>query len=330
MNKYLSILADHYALWQIHKNKSKEYQFVNDLLTSIPISDSNLFYKSPGIPDITFCNKTKIDNYNFGSFSFESEIQTSEDANNKATGVFFEYSAPSAKANIILIHGWRMANIERMEKMFNKRFMSNNYNLYYYTLPHHFDRTSKNSLFNGEFMISANVNRTAQSIQQAVSDVRALITYLKNRDGKNIVVIGFSLGGLVSNLTGVFEKNVDILVSLFYLNSLANTVWNAIPGKYIKVDFMANDFSYEQLKAYWVITEAINYKPIIPKENILLCSAKFDKYVDLKDANALWEAWDKPLRFVYNCGHSGLVLMKDRLGDDAVTFIENRMKQFRN
>jgi hypothetical protein len=325
MNKYISYLADYYSLWQIHQHKSKDYQFRHELNDPIPFTEMKNFYKTPGIPNAIFTAKSQIGKYNFGDFSFPSEIQSGDPAN-KATGVFYELSSyEKSKANVILIHGWRMESIERVEKMFSQRLMDRKYNLYYYTLPHHFERCSEDSSYNGEFMISANVNRTIASIQQTVSDIRALISFLKNRDGKKVVVIGFSLGGLISNLTSTVEKNIDVLVSLFYLNSLSNTAWNSIPGKFLKIDFLANNFSYEQLKKYWDITEPIHGKPIIPKNNIFLMSALYDKYVDIKDANALWEVWGRPERYLYQCGHSGLVLLKDKLGNDAVSFIDERV-----
>lgn len=323
MNKYLSFLADYYALWQIHQHRSKEYQFRNDLKDPVPLTEIKSLYKDTAIPEVTFTAKKQLGNYNFGDFSFPSEIYSGYRSNDKATGVYYEL-IPSVKpkANVILIHGWRMSSIDRVEKMFNHRLMSRNYNLYFYTLPYHFERCPEDSGYNGEFMISANVNRTISSIQQAVSDVRALISFLKNRDGGKLVVIGFSLGGLISNLTVTVEKNIDVLVSIFYINSLSNTTWNSIPGKYLKIDFLANNFSYKQLKKYWDITEPIHLQPVIPQKNILLMSALYDKYVDLKDADALWEAWNKPLRYLYKCGHSGLVLLRDKLGDDAVSFID--------
>ncbi len=51
--------------------------------------------------------------------------------------------------------------------------------MYYYSLPYHFEREPENSLYSGELMISANIDRTIESTRQAIVDLRALIHWIK-------------------------------------------------------------------------------------------------------------------------------------------------------
>ncbi len=60
---------------------------------------------------------------------------------------------------------------------------------------------------------------------------------------------------------------------------MAYSVWNTIPGKFIKQDFMGNDFTYEQLKKCWAIIEPSLFKPKISQDRILLFSGLYDQYV---------------------------------------------------
>lgn len=53
------------------------------------------------------------------------------------------------------------------------------WNMYYFTLPYHFDRKPNQSLYSGEYMVSANVERTVEATRQAVADLRTLIEWIK-------------------------------------------------------------------------------------------------------------------------------------------------------
>lgn len=48
------------------------------------------------------------------------------------------------------------------------------------------DRNSPESLYNGEFMISANIDRTLVSVNQAVTDIRSLVLWIKENIGNKI------------------------------------------------------------------------------------------------------------------------------------------------
>lgn len=48
-----------------------------------------------------------------------------------------------------------------------------------YVLFHYFERKPDQSLFSGEYMVSANIERTLQATRQAVADLRALIKWIK-------------------------------------------------------------------------------------------------------------------------------------------------------
>jgi hypothetical protein len=173
-------------------------------------------------------------------------------------------------------------------------------------------------------MISANIDRTLQAIKQAVTDLRALIRWLKNR-GKTVIIIGISLGGLITNLTGVVEKQIDAMAAIFFADNLANSVWQTIPGKYIKKDLEQHGITHEQLRKWWDITVPSNFKPLIPQNDILLLSGKHDRYMLREDTILLWESWGKPAMISYPCGHAGIVLYKNSIVQDTLSFVENKI-----
>lgn len=198
--------------------------------------------------------------------------------------------------------------------------------MFYFTLPYHFEREPEQSRYSGEYMVSANMERTVQASRQAVMDLRALIQWIKVNKSGPVILIGISLGGFITNLTALVESKIDALASIFYANRMAHSIWKTQPGKYIKEDLQKHGVSYEDLLNCWEIIEPSQSSPKIDKENILLISAKYDQYIDINDTDYLWNSWERPKRYVYNCGHTGIVLKRNKIATDTLNFIRDRIK----
>ena len=319
LNKLLSQIIDNYALYRLHKDRSQISHYKSTL--PIPVDEVNEFYAEPKLPILQLNYTLQQKNYMMGYYKYESEVQDNGINNRFSIGTFYQNLKNDKSINIILVHGWRMENIERLNNLYLKDFLKLGYNVYHFTLPYHFERNSNDSLYNGELMISADIDRTLISIKQAVSDLRALICWLKENGSGKVILIGISLGGFITNLTSVIDKKIDALISVMYANSLAYSVWHTVPGKYIKEDFMANDFTYDKLKQHWALITPSLFKPQIPKDKILLFSGLYDKYVVKEDTDLLWESWERPKRIIYDCGHAGIVLYKKTIAKDTVSFI---------
>ncbi|MCI0765890.1 alpha/beta hydrolase [Bacillus sp. TL12] len=318
-------MVERFALYDLHRKRSKNFQF--SPLPSIKgeVKDIEAFYKKQ-LTDISFDLKSSdIKNYKTGKFKYESGIQTGYSRNDLVTGEAY-INNNEAAANVIFVHGWRMDSNDRVKKIFHNQIMDLGWNMYYFTLPFHFDREPDNSLYSGEFMVSANIQRTVRSTQQAVVDLRTLINWIKTNKEGPIVLIGISLGGFITNLTSLVEPDIDVLASIFYANRISYSIWNTDPGKYIKSDLENHGVTYQELIDYWKVTEPSQALPKVKKENILLITAKYDEYVHFEDTDYLWSSWDRPTRYIYNCGHAGIVLKKKKIGTDTLNFIRNRIK----
>ncbi len=320
MNKYFSKLIDNYSLYDLHKRRSTRSHFYKGIVSVPKIEDIESFYTLPPTPNVKFSHQTIINNYSTGIYKYESQIKNNQNSNDYSTGTYYINNTLKTGTSVILVHGWRMDSLDRIDKFFLKPLMQDGFDIYHFTLPHHFDRSTAESLYNGELMVSANVDRTLLSIQQAVSDLRALIRFLKENNQK-VILIGVSLGGFFTNLVATLETRIDMLISVMYANSIPFSVFKSSPGKFIKKDFEEHGLTYQEVKKYWAITEPSNFKPAIPKENILLISGMYDQYVLNEDTDLLWEAWGMPKRLIYPCGHSGIVLCRGRIRRDVMGFL---------
>lgn len=321
---FISRIIDLYALHVLHRTRSKKSQYTH-LPSEIPeTKEREVFYKVRPAEIFIDLHDSKKD-YKHGKFEFKSLVPTGDPSNDHIEGEVYLNEKEDAP-NIIFVHGWRMDSLDRMKDMFHSQMMNDlKWNMYYYTLPYHFQRKPKESLYSGEYMISADIPRTVQSIRQSVVDLRALIQWIKANKKGPVVLIGVSLGGFITNLTATLEPEIDALVSIFYANRLSYSIWNTIPGKFIREDLEHHGMSYTDLIRFWRITEPSQSMPKIKKDKILLISAKYDQYVHFEDVNELWESWERPKRYVYNCGHAGIVLHRKKIAKDTLSFLENKI-----
>ena len=171
MNKYISYLIDNISIYQKNSKRSETSQFYNSFKSPLSIDNASDFYTTPEVPEITFNELEQKNKYKTGEFSFESEIQNNGDSNKYCKGVYYTSDSVNP-VNIVIVHGFKSDKLDRIYRMFLDRFMELGYNLYFVKLPHHFERKMPKSLFSGEYMLSANIDRTLLSIQQAVSNVK--------------------------------------------------------------------------------------------------------------------------------------------------------------
>ncbi|MBU8785272.1 MULTISPECIES: alpha/beta hydrolase family protein [Bacillus] len=321
---FFSKTIDRLALYDLHRKRSKDKHFS---AFSLDAMAENEFYKS-SIADVSIILKESRKKYMVGTFSYESLIPSGDLVNDTLTGEVFLNENDIDKPNVIFVHGWRMNSYDRIKKIFHHRIMKDvGWNMYYYSLPYHLEREPENSLYSGELMISADIDRTVESTRQAIVDLRALIHWIKANKKGPVIIVGVSLGGWITNLMATLEPQIDAVVSIFYANRLSYSIWNTIPGKFIREELEQHGVTYEDLIKYWEITDPSQAVPKVNKDNILLISAKHDQYIHLEDADYLWERWGKPERYLYNCGHAGIVLCRKKLASDTLSFIRKKLKR---
>ncbi|MGG3641475.1 alpha/beta hydrolase family protein [Bacillus gobiensis] len=321
---FFSKMIDRLALYDTHRQRSKDKQFSP---FSIDTIDREEFYKS-NIADVSVVLNESKKNYKVGTFSYESLIPSGDLVNDTLKGELFLNKNDVDKPNIIFVHGWRMDSYDRIKKIFHNRIMNDlGWNMYYFPLPYHCEREPENSLYSGELMISANIDRTVESARQAIVDLRSLIYWIKANKKGPVILVGISLGGWITNLIATLESQIDVVVSIFYANRISYSIWNTVPGKFIREELEQHGVKYEDLIRYWQITDPSQAVPKIKKDNILLISAKHDQYIHLEDADYLWESWGKPERYLHNCGHAGIVLCRKKLALDTLSFIKKKLKR---
>jgi esterase/lipase len=257
----------------------------------------------------------------YTEISFRSSIETRYQENNWVKGRCF--CAKESVGELVFVHGLYEDNME-IYKFFISMLNEQGMNVHLMVLPHHYERTPKESAFSGEYFWSADVYRSALAFKQAVYDLAQFYSYIKNKTGRPVWIVGFSMGGGIG-LSLVSLIPVD---GIFVINPVCNItelMWHSALFSTIKLDLEANGLTFEYIKNMYSLYEPLNIKDIkISKEKVVMAKGLYDQINDPQNYDLFNQQWGLKHELSYNAGHLN-ILRVPKLAADITNFYFDRL-----
>lgn len=238
---------------------------------------------------------------------FPSDLSTDVEENNVVWTKITD--SGSADQALVIFHHWNAsARNRRLASFFSKRGIT----VAEIALPYHLERSRAGS-WHADYMLSANLGRTIQSVRQAVLDGRKLIRWLTGEGYRNVSVLGVSLGSWVAGLTAAHDTAVSKASLFLTAGSLADMVWTGRATRAIH-DGLEPEMSLMDLRRAWGPLDLSNYADRLARQGLVLHSvlAKRDRVVlpelSTQFIKKLESAGAKPDILRLNCGHYSLAL----------------------
>jgi dienelactone hydrolase len=238
---------------------------------------------------------------------FPSDISTDVEENNVVWAKIADCG--SFDRVLVIFHHWNAISRNRqIASFFSKRGIT----VVEIAMPYHFERSRPGSL-HADYMLSANLGRTIQSVRQAVLDGRKLIRWLKRESYRDISVLGMSLGSWIAGLVAAHDSVVSKASLFLTAGSLADMVWTGRATRAIR-DSLEPGIDLTDLRRAWGPLNLENYAHRLARPDLILhvVLAKRDKVVlPVLSANfmqKLKEAGAKPNILELNCGHYSLAM----------------------
>jgi len=127
------------------------------------------------------------------------------------------------------------------------------------SLPYH-DLRMPEELARADYMLSANVGRTLQSLRQAVMDARAAIDWLESLGYERFAVLGTSIGSCVALITLSLDPRVNVSVQNHISPYFADVVWTGISTRHVRAGLEGN-IALEDLRKIWMPISPRAYLP---------------------------------------------------------------------
>ncbi len=238
---------------------------------------------------------------------FPSDITTDVEENNTVWAKITE--SGSLDHALVVFHHWNArSRNSRIARYFSKRGVT----VVEIAMPYHLERSRPGSTY-ADYMLSADLGRTIQSVRQAVLDGRKTIRFLKSEGYNQISVLGMSLGSWVAGLVAAHDTNVSKASLYLTAGSLADMVWTGRATHAIRDCFEAQ-IELTDLRRAWspLNMENVAHRLARPDLDLQLVFAKRDNVVicqlSERFARTLIDAGATPSILRLNCGHYSLAM----------------------
>ena len=242
-----------------------------------------------------------------GWLKFPSDMSTDVEENNVVWAKITE--SGSFDRALVIFHHWNAsARNRQIADFFSRRGIT----VIEVAMPYHFERSRPGSV-RADYMLSANLGRTIQSVRQAVWDGRMLIRWLKSEGYREIWVLGMSLGSWVAAMIAAHDPAVSRASLFLTAGSLADMVWTGRATRSIR-ESLEPEIELTDLRRAWGPLNLENYAHRLarPGLDLHVVLAKRDQVVlpelSGRFMQRLEEAGARPNILKLNCGHYSLGL----------------------
>ena len=193
--------------------------------------------------------------------TWSSAVKTPSPENNIARARYF--SAPPEKrrrprAAIVVLPQWNAQPDSHVEacRIFNWLGIS----ALRLTMPYHEERRPAD-LERADYLVSANIGRTLQSMRQAVIDARAAVSWLKNQGYERVGILGTSIGSCTAFLAFTHDPVIDVGVFNHVSGYFADVVWEGISTQHVRAALI-DQVDLADLREFWLPVSPV---PFIPR-----------------------------------------------------------------
>ena len=173
------------------------------------------------------------------------------------------------------------------------------------SMPYH-DARMPPELTRADYIVSANVGRTAQVCRQAVLDARRAIAWLHGEGYSSIGILGTSLGSCLSMLTTAHEPLIKAAALNHISPYFADVVWDGLSTMHVR-ETLEGNVTLEELRRMWLPISPLPFLERVRGRGILLVYALYDLTFPVQLSRSLVAAFgDRGIThqlLVLPCGH---------------------------
>jgi len=208
-----------------------------------------------------------------GLLTYTSAIHTPHPENNVVRARFFPDASPKGRRRAVVVLPQWNSDAEGhigLCRLLNKFGIS----ALRLSLPYH-DARMPPELSRADYIVSANVGRTAQVCRQAVKDTRQAIAWLHAQGYESIGILGTSLGSCLSMLTAAHEPLVRAAALNHISPYFADVVWDGLSTMHVRQTLEGN-VTLDELRRMWLPISPLPFLDRVRGRAILLVYARYD------------------------------------------------------
>lgn len=290
-----------YIQWQLRHDVSTQ-EILEKYLNKYASWDRSSYFKLMPIEKIVDAP---------GMLSWQSPIASCFVQNNRARALCFPASKKqrSDSPTLIILHAL-MSSSDWGYRKIASHMNKQGWNVLFPHLPFHYSRAPLHYA-NGALAITSNLVRTAETLRQAVQEIRQLIHLCQDRGVERIGLLATSYGGWIGSLVLSVEE-VDFAILLQPIINLNLALFESPLAKVMGSLLLHHQITRDHLDRHAHLTAPSHDKPLTSPKRIMVIGGAFDHIAPPQELKRFTSKWNVHYEEV-DQGHFGYQAMKRAL-----------------
>ena len=204
------------------------------------------------------------------------------------------------RPSVVLVHGWNGELGYHFQFPFLARLLNRfGVNAAMIELPYHARRRPREVGAINNF-ISHDLVRMLEATQQAMSDLRAMLAWLRGQGAPLAGLWGISLGAWLTGLVAATDSDVRFAVLMSPVVSLDHAIRDLPFCAPIRESLGGRAFNLSKLNL-------VSHVPGCAPEGVLLLESLQDLFAPPETVEQVWKAWNKPEIWRVRHGHISIL-----------------------
>jgi pimeloyl-ACP methyl ester carboxylesterase len=277
--------------------------------TNSPVELANYVARCKSLSRPEFYSKEPIKGLHIepAFLSWSSPIESGFSENDMFRARVFLSSQGWSAPAVILLHALMSASDFGYQHI-ARRFNQVGWNAVLVHLPFHYTRIPPGYL-NGALALTSELIRNAETIRQAVMEIRQLLELLRTHGADRFGLISTSYGGWIGSVLLSLEEDFEFAALLQPLVDIEEAIWNSPAALAIRSRLRRHLIEPGISRQHAHLSCPFAQKPLVDPNRIHLLAGEFDQIVPVKTLQRFAETWNVPNLEIVPQGHFGYVAM---------------------
>jgi 1-acyl-sn-glycerol-3-phosphate acyltransferase len=246
-----------------------------------------------------------------GTIEWHSPIETQFAANNIARADFFPSERGPGAPTVLILHALMSASrvgYRRCAERFNKL----GWNACFIHLPYHYSRVPR-GYWNGELAITCDLIRNAEGLRQGVTELRQLMSALRERGSGEFGVLATSYGGWVGALLAMVERDLRFAALMAPIVNIEHAIWESPAAWSIRRELRGANIEPSLVARHFHLSSPIHNVPLCDSARVLFVAGEFDSIAPLEQLETIQQKWRGSELLRVRQGHFGYRMLRDTI-----------------
>ena len=243
--------------------------------------------------------------------AWRSPIETQFPANNIARADFFPAERGRRAPTVLILHALMSTTpigYQRCAAHFNEL----GWNACFLQLPYHYSRVPR-GYWNGELAITCDLIRNAEGLRQGVTELRQLMSALRERGSGEFGVLATSYGGWIGALLAMVERDLRFVALMAPIVNIEHAIWESPAARSIRRELRCANIEPSLVARHFHLSSPIHNVPLCDSARVLFVAGEFDSIAPLEQLETIQQKWRGSELLRVRQGHFGYRMLRDTI-----------------